>query len=239
MKKATSLIMGLALAISGTLALSQQVNELGPNTQDDIPALGPPLFVPNTEYDSSNSGISTSRQVPQRQQMGTDTAIRLPVGEAPFYAALSSYILLLYPQYQRGHTVELQREADVLGLSLGQYQEVLSILQLYRARAQNDWSERQRDLCRPVFLTGDISNEEAMQALAELDDDAVNRNAIAHATIEQVGASYGSEVEAAVRNHLEGYRASLEFSRTDMVKFVELKSGMDHRTYFINQCLAM
>lgn len=214
-KRLAILIVGAGLAISSTFTYSQQLDSLGP----------PPGFDPSESVDDQ---VATPPP--------PDAAVRYPVGEAPFYAAISSYILLMYPLYEGERTRELQREADALQLSLEEYGEVLSTLNLYRARELEDFAQRQRALCEPILLGGDVSNEDAIEALRALDNDAASRNDIADGVMRQVGDEFGGDVEARVREYLDSYRAAMSFSRTDIVKFVELQTDVDHRTFFTNLC---
>lgn len=219
------------------------------NSKQKLIALGIFTLISSTTFGQGDLGIrgnpNASDQapanidLPQPSGPPSEAQIRYEVGNAPFYVNLASYARFLNRFYVEGNDRILDGEAEALGISRTDLESVVVVLNGYRDLELKAWDSRQRALCQPILVGQDVSNEYAKDALAQLDDDVDERNAIAQSVLNQVEGRLGVAVVNSVEDRIAEVGKTIDFTKMDTVKFVESLPDTDHREFFTRQCKAL
>lgn len=192
------------------------------------------LLIPLSAFPQSQvDGESTSLSMPG------EATIRYPAEETPLFAMLSSYSRNLQFLYRLGLEDAIENEALALKVSIEDMEHIAITLARYSALQQEGWVNEKTQLCQPILRGQDISQEYARESLARLDASDERNNAIAKSILSNIGDQFGSEAEASVTNRVYDHGRKVEFSKTDLVKFIEFLPTTDHKDYFVNECNAL
>lgn len=167
--------------------------------------------------------------------MPEEAKARYPLGEAPFYVRLMAYSMHLDFAARDGSAV-LNQEAALLDSSADEVELIASILNEFTA-LKNDWWEGQLlEVCLPILRGQPTSNAAARAALAALDDNEEELDAMARGLVSSAVAKLPSNLAPQLESRINDYGRSVDYTKVDLIKGIEFTEGGDFQAHLVRSC---
>lgn len=194
------------------------------------------LGISGSQNPDQNRSTTITRPSSPQNAISQEAVIQYERGAAPFYANLQTYANYLFHHYRGQNNLALTREASALGLTVDDIESITLTLYKLIDRSSADWNDMLLELCIPILRGEDVSNDYAHDAISTLDNSTERRNALAEDVMAEVRDTWGDEVYEKLHNHVNEYGKSVEFSKIDLVKDIEIRQNGDFLGYLTAQC---
>jgi hypothetical protein len=132
----------------------------------------------------------------------------------------------------------IQRHANFLGLPPGELERFYTLLEEFISRSVDAGHAMLEEECRPLLAGQALTNEVAMLAIRRLDS-ARPRDEILENVLQNISNTFGEYVAQQLQSRTNDIGRSLQFTRVDAVRDIELNQAGDYLAYLQMQCSAL
>lgn len=134
-----------------------------------------------------------------RTEIPGEAIVEYGYGNAPFYVRVRNYAMALDRAFSKKINGALQTEANALGITFDELEQLRFMLADYRRQQDADWHDAVKSACMQVGR-GAYSNSHAKAFIQDLDNYEGRRNAIAEAVLMNVQDGFGSDFSDKLRS---------------------------------------